>query len=86
MNVLRPGGNTSQLTSSRVSHIRDDLRCWAELREAARALDAVLDSLPSEEDERARELLVQVERLRFEVETRVARALGIEPRPPYTGN
>jgi len=66
-------------------HLHDDLRWWAELREAARALDAVVDSLPVEESDEARRLLVQFEKLRFEVEIRVLRPLGVEPRPPFTG-
>ncbi len=66
--------------------VRDDLRCWAELSEAARALDTVVDTLPTEESEEARRLLVEVDKLRAQVETRVLRPLGIEPRPPYSGD
>ena len=66
--------------------IRDDLRGWAELSEAARALDAVVDSLPTEESDEARRLLVEVDKLRAQVESRVLRPLGIEPRHPYSGD
>lgn len=63
---------------------REDLRCWAELCEAARALDAVVDSLPTHENEQARRLLVEVDMLRAGIEVRVLQPLGVEPRPPYT--
>jgi hypothetical protein len=69
-----------------MADVRDDLRCWADLREAARALDAVVDSLLTEESDEARRLLVEVDKLRAKVEVRVLAPFGIQPRPPYTGN
>lgn len=58
--------------------LRDDLWKWGQLCEAVRALDAVVDDLPPEEDAEARRLRDEVDALRVRVERRVLGPLGVE--------
>jgi hypothetical protein len=60
-----------------MSRERDELWVWSNLVEAARALNAVTDSLMPEEDERAWRLLAEVDQLRADVERRVFTELGL---------
>jgi hypothetical protein len=81
-----------------MSSARDELWIWSNLVEAVRALDAVTDSLPPQEDERAWRLFGELDQLRADVERRVftelvcqtqsSRLLSFEesrPRMRFTG-
>jgi hypothetical protein len=59
------------------SNAREELWVWSNLVEAVRALDAVTDRLPPEEDERAWALFRELDQLRADVEHRVFTQLGL---------
>ncbi|GAA2759819.1 hypothetical protein GCM10009872_51800 [Actinopolymorpha rutila] len=62
---------------------REDLWIWSNLVEAVRALDAVTDCLPPDEDDRAWALFREVDQLRADVERRIFSQLGLPGARPY---